>query len=281
VRPIKDYGRRFCRQLTKDGWEATDTGWLLTIVIEIVVLSLGLRTDCQNSVCTDKFTQFVSLKPSEMGDTLAGIFGALVFVWIIVTVFLQRTELREQRSEFKAERIATQEMAVAQGKQVELLTAQAQIFELEQKQRYEDRAKLELDELLWSFAAVVGDESDLKDSWQFQHPPNVIMSSRRVFSDKLSSFKTAEKLDDKVRIALQSLASFGSYALNKLNSREIIGRSKNKQYYEEVNQLLVRIVALESRLSTDQMFRIERVDPHASLRVLEQLFQAEIWDQSA
>ena len=43
-------------------------------------------------------------RPSEIGDTLAGIAGALAFLWIIVTVLLQSQELKEQREELKRNR---------------------------------------------------------------------------------------------------------------------------------------------------------------------------------
>lgn len=162
---IRSCSTRFWRSITKDGWEATDTGWLLTISIEVIIIVLGFQIDCKKEACISKFSQFLSLKPSEMGDTLAGIFAALVFIWIIVTVFLQRTELREQRSEFEAQRIATQQMAVAQSKQVELLTAQAQIFENEQLQRSEEGKRHLFDAYLSSLADDIRRERNSGSWW--------------------------------------------------------------------------------------------------------------------
>ena len=127
----------------EDGWDVVDVGWLLSIGIEVLVIFIGLQSGQIDLQQILKFDQFRNLRPSEMGDTLAGIFSALAFIWIIVTVFLQSNELKEQRHEFEAQRIATQEMAKAQGAQVKLLQVQAEIFEEEQKQRLEEYASLE------------------------------------------------------------------------------------------------------------------------------------------
>ena len=39
------------------------------------------------------------LPPNELGDFLSGFAGSLSFVWLIVTIFLQREELKLQRNE--------------------------------------------------------------------------------------------------------------------------------------------------------------------------------------
>lgn len=48
---------------------------------------------------TWKIWTFLTSAPNEIGDTLAGIAGALAFLWIIVTVMLQSSELAMQRKE--------------------------------------------------------------------------------------------------------------------------------------------------------------------------------------
>jgi len=90
------------RKLFPEGWGPIDTGWLLTIAVMVLIESIALPTYCIEQTCSSKLEDFLELKPSEMGDTLAGIFSALVFIWIIVTVFLQRRELSDQRLEFQA-----------------------------------------------------------------------------------------------------------------------------------------------------------------------------------
>ncbi|MEP5153773.1 hypothetical protein [Planktotalea sp.] len=112
-------------------WEATDIGWVLSIGIFALVQWVGFQP-ASNPAFGNKFTEFLHLRPSEMGDALAGVFSALAFVWIIVTVAMQSTELSEQRKEFE-------KMAKAQKEQVNLLRIQGEIFELEQKERSEAR----------------------------------------------------------------------------------------------------------------------------------------------
>jgi len=51
-----------------------------------------------------KFVDFWSLNPNEIGDTFAGLFGSLAFVWIVVTVMLQGQELRAQREVLTAQK---------------------------------------------------------------------------------------------------------------------------------------------------------------------------------
>ncbi|MFY0659353.1 MAG: putative phage abortive infection protein [Shimia sp.] len=48
---------------------------------------------------------FLTAPPNEIGDTLAGIAGALAFLWIIVTVMLQSKELAAQREELRLTRL--------------------------------------------------------------------------------------------------------------------------------------------------------------------------------
>ncbi len=49
-----------------------------------------------------------------MGDTFAGVFSALAFIWIIVTVFIQQKELSFTRAELAGQREAlSQEAAIS------------------------------------------------------------------------------------------------------------------------------------------------------------------------
>ncbi|WP_395540682.1 putative phage abortive infection protein [Neotabrizicola sp. sgz301269] len=49
--------------------------------------------------CRSNLDWFLDSPPNEIGDTLAGFAGALAFIWIVVTVWLQSHELSEQRKE--------------------------------------------------------------------------------------------------------------------------------------------------------------------------------------
>ncbi|UWP92656.1 putative phage abortive infection protein [Aliiroseovarius crassostreae] len=80
-----------------------------------------------------KVWTLIKSPPNEIGDTLAGIAGALAFLWIIVTVQLQSKELKAQRLELKLARKEYAKMAEAQRDQVSTLSEQkfeATFFEM-------------------------------------------------------------------------------------------------------------------------------------------------------
>ncbi|MCV2887314.1 putative phage abortive infection protein [Ruegeria aquimaris] len=93
-------------------------GVLATLTLFLFALWIGSQVDCSSEgVCQTKFSIFLAARPNEVGDTLAGFAGALAFVWIIVTVWLQSQELSEQRrvlSEQKDEFAKTNENMLAQ-----------------------------------------------------------------------------------------------------------------------------------------------------------------------
>lgn len=140
-------------------------GTVATLVVVITAMALALRPACvdgvfQASDCPSKFRAFLDSSPNEVGDTLAGFAGALAFIWLIATVWLQSQELAEQRQELREQRIATQEMAKAQEKQVGILAQQGAIFEDEQKQRNEARAHDLLVQRMNRIRDLFSDQSD-------------------------------------------------------------------------------------------------------------------------
>lgn len=129
----------------ESGWDAVDVGWLLTIGMEVLVIRIGLRTDTfeidgiEHQVL--KFNQFLNLEPSGMGDTFAGIFSALAFVWILVTVFLQSAQLKEQKSE---------------------ISRQANEFEKMNESMERQRLEQTFFEMLHTHGHLIGEMSDQK-----------------------------------------------------------------------------------------------------------------------
>jgi hypothetical protein len=74
---------------------------------------------------------FTCLTASEWGDFLAGVFAPVAFLWLVVTVWIQSDELREQRvelaltrNEFELNRAVMQEEAEAARRQAEYLATQ-------------------------------------------------------------------------------------------------------------------------------------------------------------
>ncbi len=137
-------------------------GVLISILVLVGYAVVGFRTECAGSVCINNFQKFWGSEPNEVGDTLAGLFGALAFIWIIATVFLQSQELREQRKEFREQRLATQDMAKA-------MAAQATIFLDEQQSRQHTNAQQLFDEHLRSLILEIDRLSRQGIIWHFSN----------------------------------------------------------------------------------------------------------------
>lgn len=59
------------------------------------------------------WNEFDLMKPQDWGTAAAGAFAPLAFLWLVVATFLQMEELKMQRKEVRASRIAAQEQASA------------------------------------------------------------------------------------------------------------------------------------------------------------------------
>lgn len=117
-----------------------------SIVFATIIIVFALAPTCNqelfpNGDCPPKWKHIYVARPNEVGDTLAGLAGVFAFIWLIGTVLLQSMELREQRKEFREQRIATQDMARA-------MAAQAAIFESEKASRDQEAAKELIDQLI-------------------------------------------------------------------------------------------------------------------------------------
>lgn len=87
-------------------------GYILTALIIIFWSVIFAHTpECTQKPCEGNWNNFWNQPPNEIGDTFAGLFGSLAFVWIVVTVFLQGHELREQRAEFEKMNMLSQEQS--------------------------------------------------------------------------------------------------------------------------------------------------------------------------
>ncbi len=107
------------------------TGITITLLVfGLAVWSLSVGEVCGLfGKCVSKWAALLASPPNEIGDALAGFAGTIAFVWLIVTVWLQATELREQRKvmslqgdEMREQSKATQEMAKLMASQSALST---------------------------------------------------------------------------------------------------------------------------------------------------------------
>jgi hypothetical protein len=74
--------------------------------------------------------QFLSCRSAnELGDFLAGAFAPVAFLWLVMAVFLQRSELGLQRKELKEARAVATKGAEAANSQAKAAEAQAKLLE--------------------------------------------------------------------------------------------------------------------------------------------------------
>lgn len=77
-------------------------GLALTVILIGVTIWVGAQKICDPEVaeiCDTNFAIFMQSPPNEKGDALAGVASSLAFLWIIITVLLQSSELALQRQE--------------------------------------------------------------------------------------------------------------------------------------------------------------------------------------
>ncbi|MDP2780278.1 hypothetical protein [Devosia sp.] len=83
------------------------------------------------------------LASNEMGDSLAGAFAPLAFLWLIAAVFLQRNELSAQRQELRESREVAQAQVVEARNNVAFMAKQTQL--LQGREEFERKANLDED----------------------------------------------------------------------------------------------------------------------------------------
>jgi len=135
-------------------------GVIITGLFIAFTLVLGFQPSCgtdKTPNCLNKFQKFWNSPPNEIGDTLAGLAGALAFLWIIVTVGLQSQELRAQREELAAQKDELKLTRKESEKMVSVMERQAQVFEDELKERKQNRIEQTIDASLRIFLNNVSD----------------------------------------------------------------------------------------------------------------------------
>lgn len=110
-------------------------GLVLTCVMLVLfALLVHFSETCDVSeVCTGGFSRVLNLSPNEIGDMIAGIAGALAFVWIIVSIRIQSLELAAQNKELQIANSLFLQQSDALKRQMDLL-------EEERRQRNSERS---------------------------------------------------------------------------------------------------------------------------------------------
>lgn len=262
-------------------WPVVWGCFVTTVVVAVFLYAmLGLPVSSEQISASDKWTYLKSASPNEIGDTLAGFAGSLAFVWLIVTVWIQSKELRAQREELCLTREEFHRMADAQNDQVKLLEAQGQIFEDEQKQRKEDRARLLLEEKLSGWRNQVHYTHEL--GWKLTDEEG--RRSDLVFIMNNGQFELFDR-SEKMEALSTSEYSRRQFAYLQESARSLIryyesGRLKECPSVSNAVVLcrsLKSIVRLQENLSDDQVERLNNMGLESMAAILSDLIEQPIW----
>lgn len=249
-------------------------GFLLTFVVILGFACMAWQRSClylpsEVLECRTNWGRFLSSPPNEVGDTLAGFSGTLAFIWIIITVWIQGHELREQRKELELTRSELTLAREAQEKQLEVMQKQADIFEDEKNQRSWDRARKVLDELLERLAFELRVEA--KNASLLG--PNMGGPARyHVFKLPIENERSFDYLlRNKSVVSSFWIEHDGEFA----NRVEFF--HEDIRIYENIRKTISEIIIHFSNLPDDALVKIKRLDLNQLEQELEDFLKEEYW----
>ncbi len=171
-------------------------GIVLSIAIFGIYAFLALQESCSVKECQRNWARFIASPPNEIGDTLAGLSGGLAFLWIIVAVFLQGQELREQRKELALTREELRLAREAQEQQLLVMQKQADIFEDEKRRRDQDATRRYTDRNLKSLRGLLSNQSLSTDHLLFNSLESLSASGNKCRSWSMVNLLDPRDSDD-------------------------------------------------------------------------------------
>lgn len=247
-------------------------GYGLTVAVGAFWVTWFIYVPVPHESCSTNWCVFWNLKPNEVGDTFAGLFGSLAFVWIVVTVLMQGIELREQRyvltlqkKEMTDQRKATQDMARA-------MAAPAKIFEDEKRIRDELANQQTLDELIkslriqlvtgrltWNAGADGSGGRILTNLYPFSPGRHGSVSDEDFFDSYFHSFSSSHN-----RI------------LNLIDSG-LVNTPPSSKSLEQISNTIEEILNLGELLSKAQKERVKRLKLERLSKQVELFLESKIW----
>lgn len=267
--------------------EPLKVGGALTksFLISIVLLAILPQHTLENGWQV-RIWAFLLSPPNEIGDTLAGIAGVLAFLWIIVTVWLQSMELKEQRKELQATRVELKLTRETQQEQLIAFKAQGVIFLDEQKQRKEVTEREVLNERIILLSSKMN---------FFRNDTFIIAKAGKYFSGERvhfvsgsvpSGLKMGMLPEDKglsPQDEILQASIFFEHLFDVLNeiqsSGGLVTRSDGKAYFREVLELFKEIAASQNRLGPADKYVVDRLRIRRSQRVMNDILELTIWEE--
>lgn len=266
-------------------WRASNPiawGAGLTIALALTVTVLAILPGPEG---LRRYSEFSQLPSNAIGDTLAGIFAPLAFIWIVVTVFLQSMELAEQRKELELTRNELQLAREAQEAQLGVMQKQAEIFEDEKQQRVWDRAEKVLDGLLVDLARkcellndVVNWEFDVHEDDYSGMTDDDFMLMSGIPKETANPFATTpnSNLDERVH---QHARAFMAFYLFLLHEDRHLRCSKkvNRKFFEGMEELFEQIWEQAKSASKGQQVRIAALGLDTMQEQLNKILSLDLW----
>jgi len=141
-------------------------GLVGTAIIAFLIAGF-LSSGCIGVDCKTNLAALSTAEPNAVGDTLAGLAGALALFWIVITAWHQSVELREQREIIEDQKKEIAEQTVATKKMADALQAQADIFKLEQIYREQKITDEQISEIEKKLSNDIFSFSVDNPSWEF------------------------------------------------------------------------------------------------------------------
>lgn len=246
----------------------------LTVVFLIFVIVLMLLPNATEGGWELRLWTFLKSPPNEIGDTLAGIAGALAFLWIIVTVMLQSRELAAQREELELTRREFKKMAEAQSQQVKLLVTQGEIFSQEQKERSENRIEELVNALMTLIVNKINDLSDEQILWRFLLTGSDGKQEKHLwFIDSRSRKGGVEQV---IRNSSQDIQEF-AIDIKKLLQTHSVKNQIEMMPISYLGALAGEILSLREKLSDAQKLRISDLGISRIKISIDELRELDIW----
>jgi hypothetical protein len=256
-------------------------GLLLSFVVVGLFVAMAMTNRCELLPtmvleCRSNFAWFLDSPPNAVGDTLAGFAGSLAFIWIVATVWLQSSELSEQRKvlqlqieEMEQQRLATQDMARA-------MAAQAKIFEDEQRQRQQGEAEKEFDALLYHLAQLIAEQR--REVWWELAPTNDPFGEGEERFFLFNFNNPTGDIGEYINIQLDHL--FKKFVLLEaaLLSSVVTAKPIITEDFRDIFKVVTALDIIRERLSTAQRIRHQRISFESALCVLSKMIEKhEFW----
>ncbi|MVO15371.1 hypothetical protein [Parasedimentitalea huanghaiensis] len=242
---------------------------LTKIFLALIVLLAVLPQHTVAGGWDIRIVAFLLSPPNEIGDTFAGIAGVLAFLWIIITVWLQSIELREQREvltlqkdEMELQREATQDMAKA-------MAAQARVFEDEQSQRREQRAKELFQQKVETLSQYLLSPEFSWVSWHYARSEHDLHYSKDVITYGFSPHRNAnETFDDWLARHVEHWASLPNSIDEAIATSEVYTHPKQHGILDRVESKLEEVISLKNKLADPEKEHLLRLRAEAVLEGL-------------